>query len=132
VRLVAGDRGWELGSIADVPLWGMIRIEREIGLTEDGLEKLFAPLEDAAKVGGEITLTDGMVFAVGVVIWMARMCAGERIGFEDACDFPLRSIRVELTEAEQRAADEEAARLARIAEQPGVRPTVAVPVTAAE
>lgn len=128
--VVAGGKSWDLGSIEDVPMWGMIRIEKEVGLNESGLLEIFAPLQRAAESGADISTVPNLFFTMGIAVWMARMAAGERLGFEDACDFPLSSISVEMTDAEK--ADAEAAKVAaaELARQPGVRPTRAVPATA--
>lgn len=134
MKLVVGDgRVYDMASVEDVPLWGLIRIEKELGLSADTLgpfleDAISAVQAGAASAGGD----SRMLMAVGLMVWMARMSAGEKLGFEDACDFPVRSIRIEATEAEQAAAAEAAAKAAAEAAATaalveggqGVRPTV--------
>lgn len=128
---VAGGKSWDLGGIDDVPLWGMIRIEKEVGLNEAGVMAIFAPLQKAAETGTDIMKLPDVFFVMGIAIWMARMADGERIGFEDACDFPLSSVSVELTDAEKAEAEKAEAAAKALEGQPGVRPTVGVNATPA-
>ncbi|WP_239404639.1 hypothetical protein [Frankia sp. Cj3] len=101
----------------------MIRIKRELGIGADGLQNL---LSEVTQAGSVASMPDAdETFVLALLLWMARMAGGERLGFEDACDIPVRTIEIEMTEEEQAAAAAEAQRRKEIEAQPGVRPTEA-------
>lgn len=124
------ERAYDLASVEDVPLWAMVRIEKELGLSADSLGP-FLEEAMAAVQSGELSGEPRLIMAVGLMVWMTRMTANERIGFEDACDFPMRSLRIEATDAERAAADQASATATATAEKTaalveggqGVRPT---------
>lgn len=135
MHLGEGDtaRTYEIDSVEDVPNWGLsrvdllfARIKREEGVALD-LDTVFAAAEAAAT--GDGSEVEELKFFVGaILVWIARMAGGERLGFEDANDFPARTIRFELTEAEQAEKDRLAAQAEKgeataAASGDGVRPT---------
>jgi hypothetical protein len=124
------EKGYDLAGIEDVPLWAMVRIERQLGLSADTLPPFLEKAMTAFQAE-ETSEKPELLMAVGLLVWMTRMAAGERIDFEDATDFPMRTVRLEMSEAERAAADEAAAKAATDAQQvaalveggEGVRPT---------
>ncbi len=136
IHVGEGDQAhtYEIDSIEDVPNWGLSRIDllfarikREEGIALD-LNAVFAAAEKEATGEGDDQVEEMTFFVGAVLVWMARMTAGERIGFEDANDFSAKTIRFELTEAEQAEKDRLAAQAEKgeataAASGAGVRPT---------
>lgn len=140
MRVVIGEDAkretFEVAKLDDIPLWATTRlnlyfaqIEHETGVLLD-MDTVFDQAAYLAR-GGEVR-TDLRYLLVGILVWMTRMANGERINYEDANDFPTRTIGIELTEkekadaeAEEKAAAEQALRTAAVVEASGagVRPT---------
>lgn len=108
MRLHIRDKSYPWKSTDGIPIIHMIRLQREVGIGQNELrtmareqqalqDKYEADLEIAEKNGAEPPeepSIDPLMF--GIKVWLARLNAGEKIGFEEACDFSPSEMRFEL------------------------------------
>jgi hypothetical protein len=76
--------------LGQLTLFDILELKRQTGLSVDELQSAFAdvdPDNPEAAMRSEDTLV-----GFGAVIWLARRKAGERLTFEQACDFPLDQL----------------------------------------
>jgi hypothetical protein len=107
VKLYIGDQSYPWGGQNKVPLIHMIRVQRELGIGQNELgamykeeqalrDKYLADLEIAKNTGVELPEEPAPdLFLLGITVWLARMAAGEKLDFEEACGFDIRDLRFE-------------------------------------
>jgi hypothetical protein len=76
---------YELPSLDAVPMNVLMRLPKETGgLTLKGIEAGFKNMDPE----------DPDFFLIGVLVWISRTMAGERLSLEDACNFPLNELAI--------------------------------------
>ena len=91
---VIGGRRFPVVELGQATLRDAMAIQRETGLGIDRVEVLLA--ETRGMSGGEMMASADHLLAFGVQIWLARRAAEPGLKFEDAIDFPLGDLEVEL------------------------------------
>lgn len=107
MKLHIRDKTYPWQDAADVPIIHMIRLQRELGIGQNELrvmsreahalqEKYEAEKEIAEKNGTELPDEPPFdTFMFGIKVWLARLSAGEKLTFEEACDFSPSEMRLE-------------------------------------
>jgi hypothetical protein len=108
VKLHIRDKSYPWKTSDEIPIIHMIRLQREVGVGQNELrtmsretqalqDKYEADLEIAEKNGTELPDEPPVdPFMFGIKVWLARLTAGEKIGFEEACDFSPSEMRFEV------------------------------------
>lgn len=108
MKLHIRDKSYPWKQQNEVPIIHMIRLQRELGIGQNELrtmmretqayqDKYEAELEIAKANGTELPDEPAFdTFMFGIRVWLARLTAGEKLAFEDACDFSPSEMRFEL------------------------------------
>lgn len=108
MKLHIRDKSYPWKAADEIPIIHMIRLQREVGIGQNELrqmareaqalqDKYDADLEIAKKDGTDLPdepPIDTLMF--GIKVWLARLNAGEKLGFEEACAFKPSEMRFEL------------------------------------
>lgn len=107
MKLRIGDKEYQWGGTSGVPLIHLIRVQRELGIGQNELavmqqeqdairQKYMADVKIAEKEGREPPAEPELdVFLLGITVWLTRLSAGEKLSFEEACDFNVQEMRFE-------------------------------------
>jgi len=99
VKLHIRDKSYPWKSTSEIPIIHMIRLQREVGIGQNELRTMAREnqaLQEKYEAEAEIAKAnrteppeeppiDPLMF--GIRVWLARLNAGEKIGFEEARDF---------------------------------------------
>lgn len=108
MKLHIRDKAYPWKSSEEIPIIHMIRLQREVGVGQNELrlmaqeqqalqEKYEADLEIAKANGTDLPEEPPVdPFMFGIKVWLARLTAGEKLTFEEACDFSPSEMRFEL------------------------------------
>lgn len=120
MKLHIRDKSYPWKSADEIPIIHMIRLQREVGIGQNELrlmareaqalqDKYEADLEIAKANGTDLPdepPIDTLMF--GIKVWLARLNAGEKLGFEEACDFAPSEMRFELEPGDPGFGEDEA------------------------
>lgn len=85
MKFVINGTEYDLDSINRLTLWDTIELEKQCGITLDGLSARAAAMQDNGAVDTEI---------VGIMVWLSRRKAGEPLTLAQACDFMLSDFQM--------------------------------------
>ena len=81
---------YDAAALGRLSLFDILELKRQTGLSVDEMQAAFAEV-DPDNPESAMRSEDPLV-AFGATIWLARRKAGERLTFEEACDFPLDEL----------------------------------------
>lgn len=104
MQIHIGEQSYDMVGLDKLTLNDLILVKQTTGLSMKawkagllaGLDKDGKPILD--EDGEPAEETD--LLCLGALIWMARRRAGEKVSFEQACDFAIVDLRVENPDAE--------------------------------
>lgn len=85
MKVRIGERTYDMAGLDSAHLSDLIALKRETGLGVVAIQAGLAGL-------GTDELTDDALVALGCIVWLTRRRAGERLSFEQACDFSLDAL----------------------------------------
>lgn len=94
MRIVISGTEYSMSSLNKLTLWDTLELERQTGMTLDAFSERVQVMETSGTTDLEV---------VCAIVWMARRKAGEKLTFEQACDFPLDELEM-LPDPEDEAA----------------------------
>ena len=102
MRYVIQGREYAAASIEEISLTDLLALTRELGWSVDELQNRLTSMADF-ETPEEALNDEESLLALGALIWLTRRRAGERLSFEEACDFPLSSLDVVLEDGDEAA-----------------------------
>ncbi len=99
MRWIIGGKTYRPESLQDISITDLRAIRQQTGRS---MKEITASLESTAPADGtqaELDITemdDDQLCALSVLFWHARRSAGENLTIEEAANFPLRTLTVEL------------------------------------
>jgi hypothetical protein len=103
VRITIEGRSYALGAANQASLAVLLALKRASGLSLKDVQAGIGRLQEIGndeslstdERGVEAMSDESCLLALGALIFIARWQAGERLGFEEACDFPLNGLSLE-------------------------------------
>jgi hypothetical protein len=91
MRFQIGEKTYDVDAINKASLTDILNLKKFTGLTLAKVQEGHARLQ--AYTNPEDALSDmDSLMALGAAIWLARWKAGDKLSFEEACDFPLDDL----------------------------------------
>jgi hypothetical protein len=90
VKIKISGAEYDIAELGKLSLFDLLELKKQTGLDVDGLQEVFKDAEDGD--GSSVLASEEGLTAFGAMIWLSRRKAGERLTFEEACDFPLEEL----------------------------------------
>ena len=102
MKIAIAGREYSVSALNKASLSDLLALKRASGLAlkdvQAGFERLQAFAEDESLSptdrAMEIISDESVLLALGAMIFIARWKAGEKLGFEEACDFPFDELDI--------------------------------------
>ncbi len=91
MRFQIEGRQYDINAINRASLTDLLNLKKHTGLTLAEVQEGHAKLQSFTDPQEAMSDTDALM-ALGAAIWLARWKAGDKLGFEEACDFPLAEL----------------------------------------
>jgi hypothetical protein len=91
MRFQIGDRTYNVDAINKASLTDILNLKKFTGLTLAEVQEGHARLQSFTNPEDALSDTSALM-ALGAAIWLARWKGGDKLTFEEACDFPLDEL----------------------------------------